>query len=114
MSTTAQLELVRGRYKPVTDVCQGGQIRVAFNQDPPWFEVEDNKMVEYEWAGGWAYQWEVLSTFFINHRLRAVYFDNGYIWGYFDTQAEQWRGAVAMVRYCGHYKHQLFFRVLYI
>ena len=110
MSTNAQLKLVRGRYKPVTDVCKGGQIRVAFNQYPGYFEVKDNKMKKYDWQG-WTYDWEVLSTFFINHQLRAVYFDNRYTWLYFDTQTQQWRGAVAMVRYCVHYNHQLFFLV---
>jgi hypothetical protein len=110
VSTTAQLELVRGRYKPVTDVCKEGKIRVAFNQYPGYFEVKDKKMVEYKWKG-WIYDWEVLSTFFINHQLRAVYFDNRYTCGYFDTETQQWRGAVAMVRYCYRYNHLLCFLV---
>ena len=90
------------------DVCREGQIRVAFNQYVGVFEVEDNAMKEVPTLSSsiqshMAANWEVLSTFFEYHQLRPDYFENEYIWGYFDTQAQQWRGAVAMVRYFGHY-----------
>ena len=49
---STQLIMKRGRVnRDVGDVCQGGNIRVAFNQEPGVFEVEDNKMVEYNGLG---------------------------------------------------------------
>ena len=90
----------RGKVnRDVADVCQGGNIRVAFNQDVGFFEVEDNKMVEYNGLGlGFATNYEILSSFFIANRLTATFFDNNYTWGFWDEEAGQWRGAVAMVR----------------
>ena len=38
---------------PVTYVCKGGQIRVAYNNLPRWFEVDmkNNEMVQFEYDG---------------------------------------------------------------
>ena len=85
--------------RDVGDVCKGGNIRVAFNNDVGRFEVFDNKMVEYNGLGlGSATDYEILSSFFIYYKITATFFDNNYIWGFWDEQARQWRGAVAMVR----------------
>ena len=90
----------RGKVnRDVGNVCQGGNIRVAFNQDAGIFEVEDNKMVEYNGLGaGFASHYEILSTFFNANQLTVTFFDNNYTWGFWDEEAGQWRGAVAMVR----------------
>ena len=96
--------MVNGKYRPVTDVCLGGKIRVAFNQYPGLFTVDRNMMVTYplSWshqnaASGWgAYPYDILLTFFTAHQLYPVFKDNGGVWGV--QEAGQWRGAVGMVR----------------
>ena len=105
---STQLGLVRGRYRPVAGLCQGRQIRVAFNQFPGLFMVnmEDNTMYDAPvwWSvmsaasGSGSYHYEILDTFFDAHQLSPIFMYNNQTWGYFDTEAGLWRGAVAMVR----------------
>ena len=90
------------------DICRGRQIRVAFNQSPRRFEVDmhTGKMVQYPvgWsvkaaASGYGlYPYEILSTFVDAQQLSPIFIDNQQTWGKYDTEAEQWRGAVGMVR----------------
>ena len=106
-ATSTQLELVRGRYRPVAELCQGRQIRVAFNQYPGQLEVdmEANKILPYPlywsaWMGG-SFPSEILDTFFKNHQLSPVFINNGGVWGH--QEAGEWIGAVGMVRTSSSY-----------
>ena len=108
---STQLELVRGMYRPVSDLCQG-EIRVAFNQLPGLFIVVYNTIYKKNvmlrtpmamsvWnaaAGYGSYPWEILLSFADAHQQIFIFKDNNETWGYFDTETGQWRGAVAMVR----------------
>ena len=101
---------MRGRYRPVAVLCQDRQIRVAFNQWAWVFMVNvaenPHRMWEYPVAysvqnaasGRGSYSYVILQTFFAAHQLSPVFMDNHETWGYFDTEAGLWRGAVAMVR----------------
>ena len=91
---SSKLELVKGRYRPAADLCQGGQIRVAFAQWPGLFEVDtaSQKMVKYPLS--WSYMYglafpnEILTTFFNEHHLSPTFLNNN----------QQWNGAIIMVR----------------
>jgi hypothetical protein len=101
---TAQLALERGKLnRPVADVCQGGLVRVAFDQYN-LIEVDtgDNRMVEYDlkWSiiQNRADSYEILSSFFNEHQLTPTFIDNKYTYPLWDTEAGLWTGVVAMVR----------------
>ena len=78
----------------MADLCQGGQIRVAFAQWPGMFEVDtaSQKMVEYpvSWSlvSALAYPHEILTTFFHEHHISPTFLNNN----------QQWNGAIIMVR----------------
>ena len=112
---STQMQLVRGRYRPVAGLCQGRQIRVAFNNEAQVFMVntEENNKWEYNYnmreypvswsvqnaaSGQGSYPYVILSTFFAAHQLSPIWMDNYWNWGYYDTEAGLWTGAVAMVR----------------
>ena len=105
---STKLELVRGEYRPVADLCQGRQVRVAYNNLAGlfWVNMEKNTMytatvaksVKRAASGSGSYSHEILTTFFDAHQLSPVFINNQQTWGYFDSEAGQWRGAVAMVR----------------
>ena len=104
---STQLELVRGTYRPVADLCQGRQVRVAFNQDPGQFMVNMEKNTMFTASvrqrvmraakGMGFYTYENLNVFFESNNLSPVFLDNHKTWGYYDEEAGEWRGAVAMV-----------------
>jgi hypothetical protein len=73
---SSQLVMMRGKVnRDMADVCQYNGLDV-----------------------GYATNYEILSSFFIANRLTATFFNNNYTWGFWDEEAGQWRGAVAMVR----------------
>ena len=84
----------------VADVCQGGIVRVAFNQEID-FEVdtENNTMLKYPVREsiiyGFSYHNEILSTFFNEHNLNPTFHDNNHTYSHWDKEAGEWTGAVA-------------------
>jgi hypothetical protein len=101
--SSTHLKLERGKVtRPVTDVCQGGLVRVAFDQDYT-FEVDTgaNRMVKYPLSASinpvGAFDYEILSTFFHEHQLTPTFIDNNRTNPQWDTEAEQ-TGLVALVR----------------
>ena len=102
-SKSTQVELVRGRYRPVADVCQGGQIRVAFNYRKTFFYARDDKMwygddVYWSILFGAAFPQEILTTFFNEHKLTPIFIDNYGDYGWWLEEEGRWSGAVGMVR----------------
>ena len=80
-SKSIQLDLVRWKVnRPMADVCQGGQIRVAFYQYPHFFEVDNNKVKEWhpKWSilFGLAFPYEILNTFFDANQLSPIFLDS--------------------------------------
>ena len=67
---------------PVADVCNGSQIRVAYNNLRGVFWVMDNnKMFQYQYDGSqfinhMTFPHEILSTFFIANQLSPTFLDN--------------------------------------
>ena len=66
---------------PVTDVCNGGQIRVAYQNLPGVFWVfEDNEMFQYQNDGSYlnhmTFPHEILTSFFIENQLSPTFLDN--------------------------------------
>ena len=87
---------------PVTDVCNGGQIRVAYNNLPGVFSVnmKDNKMVQYQYQYQYdgsllmnhmTFPHEILTSFIIEHELSLNFLYNN----------QNWTGTVGMVS--GHF-----------
>ena len=88
--------------KEIAEVCRDRFVRVAFNQWPGTIEVdnETNAMVEYPYQPGeYAWQWEILSSFFEKHGLTPIFYDCNSNWGSLNTSTRLWNGAVGMVVY---------------
>ena len=90
---------------PVKDVCKRGQIRVAYNNLPRWFEVDmkNNEMVQFEYDGSQkanhvTFPQEILYSFLIEHQLSPIFMYNQQNWASFDPSTGEWSGTVAMVR----------------
>jgi hypothetical protein len=86
--------------REIAMVCNDRFVRVAFNQDPGFFEVyhETNSMVEYTIEGGeGAWEWEILSSFFANRRLTPIFINCNFTWGWLDEDTGVLNGAVAKV-----------------
>ena len=106
MAKSSQLLMERGMVNmPVKDVCKGGQIRVAYNNLPRWFEVDmkNNEMVQFEYDGSQkakhvTFPHEILYSFLIEHQLSPIFMYNQQNWASFDPSTGEWSGTVAMVR----------------
>ena len=90
------------------DVCkEEHDIRIAYNNDLYWFEIDDitNTMVEYpHWEimvsdhGTFSDQFEILKSFFANYNIKPTWINCNYTWGLFDDETGQWTGAVGQVK----------------
>ena len=88
--------------KPVVDVCTAPrEVRIAFKQNPGWFEVdtETNTMVETEYPdnlNGHGRDGEILSPFLHSHNLIPTWLDakSG---GRFDEDSGLWTGVIGLV-----------------
>ena len=86
--------------REIVEVCRDRFVRVAFNQYPGVFEVnnETNTMIEYPVDGsGLSWHWEILSSFFAINELTPIFNDCNFTWGWLDYDTGLWNGAVAMV-----------------
>ena len=87
-------------------LCQGRQVRVAYNQVDWRFFVYKGKMWFYPvgWSvmtaasGGGSYPYEILATFFAANQLSPTFMNNHGNWAHYDYETGLWSGAVAMVR----------------
>jgi hypothetical protein len=86
--------------RKISEVCKDRFVRVAFNQYPGIFEARDknNTMIEYPIkAGGYAWHWEILSSFFEINRVTPIFKNCNNTWGWLDEDTGLWNGAVLMV-----------------
>ena len=84
-------------------------INVAYNNDPPHFEVENNSMVDPRVRYGYYHgkyvghdsiiseDDEILSKFFLNHNIIVNWINCYFTWGWFDDEKGKWTGAVGKV-----------------
>ena len=97
--STAQLALGRGKgTRSVTDLCQGGRIRVVLS---PWEFNTANRMKEGDLQESIIYSYasthEILATFFDEHKITPTFIDDKNTYSEYDEEAGEWTGAVAMV-----------------
>ena len=77
-------------------------INVAYNDEPGWFEIVDNSMVEYPVyiiEGDYAnipYEFEILEKFFKNKKINWINCNS--TWGWYDDKSGRWTGAVGQVK----------------
>ena len=80
-------------------------INVAYNDDSEIFEIVNNSMVEYpiqyNVKGLYTnipYDFEILEIFFKSYVIAINWIDCNYTWGWFDSEAKRWTGAVGKVK----------------
>jgi hypothetical protein len=100
--STAQLALERGKVtRPVADLCQGGQIRVAYNQYNLPVNNGTNRMVEEPLSASIKYSsaWhsEILATFFQEHKLTPTFIYDDGTYSENDEEVGEWTGVVGQV-----------------
>ena len=78
-------------------------INIAYNNDPGWFEIVNNSMVEYlaniieGEATNIASDFEILEIFFKSYVIAVNWIDCNYTWGWYDDETGRWTGAVGKV-----------------
>ena len=86
------------------------EVRVAYNNDPGWFNVfsEANTMEEYSllWTLYRSKQhpyvskdWEMLKIFFDNNNIEPIWINCNFTWGWFDEESNSWTGGAGQVIY---------------
>ena len=77
-------------------------INVAYNDDPPFFEIANNSMVKWHYYWGLIneatsipYDFEILEVFFENKNINWI--NCNYTWGWYDDETGRWTGAVGKV-----------------
>ena len=79
-------------------------INVAYNDEPGFFEIVNNSMVEYlaniieGEATNIASDFEILEIFFKSYVIAVNWIDCNYTWGWYDDETGRWTGAVGKVR----------------
>ena len=84
-------------------------INVAYNNEPTWFEVENNSLVDLREKYGKTHgdivgvssyipdNDEILLKFFLNNNIIINWIDCNYTWGWFDDETGKWTGAIGKV-----------------
>ena len=96
-------------HQHIGEVCtkEDRGVRVASNNDPPYFEVVNDAkvegawghtMVEYEESTGVSWFWEIEKSFHDNFHLSPTFYDNNFTWGWWDESEGRYTGALGMVR----------------
>ena len=87
------------------NVCKEKHVMVAYNNDPPTFEVSNitGEMVEYPvapyvtyWSMAWEY--EIQAAFFENNNIQPKWLNCNHTWGTLNYTTGQWSGAVGMLQ----------------
>ena len=79
-------------------------INVAYNDDPGFFEIVNNSMVEYpafvvDGDNSYIpYDFEILEHFLKSYVIAINWIDCNYTWGWYDDETGRWTGAVGKVR----------------
>jgi hypothetical protein len=99
---SSKLLLKRGRVNmPLGTVCPHKTIIMAYNNIRYYFEVKENRMVEYPqwWSAryAYAYPYEVLSSFFTSQNLTPIWQHAKGYYGTFNPETGLWNGIVALV-----------------
>ena len=77
-------------------------INVAYNDEPGFFEIVNNSMVEYPAniqegeSTVIAYDFEILEKFFKNKNVNWI--NCNFTWGWYDDETGRWTGAVGKVK----------------
>ena len=78
-------------------------INVAYNDEPGFFEIVDNSMVEYtvavidgKYRSNIPFDFEILEEFFENKNINWI--NCNYQWGWYDEETGRWTGAVGKVK----------------
>ena len=74
-------------------------INVAYLDNPPWFEIVNNSMVEYPYTTQYTnipYDFEILEKFFKNKNINWI--NCNYTFGWYDDESGRWTGAVGKVK----------------
>ena len=87
------------------EVCNEKHVDVAYNNDPPWFEVSHitgemvkypvRPYVKYEPV---SYEWEVQALFFKHNNITPHWINANYTWGTLNYTTGQWSGAVGLIQ----------------
>ena len=81
-----------GQVTTNKEMCGRKIVRMAYNQDPGFFELDqDMNVVKIE-----KYH-DVLISFFSSQNLTPVWQNANYTWGSFDEETRRWTGAVGLV-----------------
>ena len=97
-------------HQHIGEVCtkEDRGVRVASNNDPPWFEVVNDATAEGAWGHTmveteekphlYSWEWEIQKSFLDNFHLSPTFYDNNYTWGWWDESQGRYTGALGMVR----------------
>ena len=87
------------------EVCNEKHVDVAYNNDPPWFEVSNitGAMVRYPVRPyvryhPIAHEWEIQETFFKSYNITPHWINCNYTWGTLNYTTGQWSGAVGLIQ----------------
>ena len=102
--STAQLALERGKVtRPVADLCQGGRVRVAYDNDNWSVNNGTNRMVEQPLSicieNSAAMDSEILATFFHEHKITPTFIYNEHTYSEYDEEGVEWTGAAGLVSF---------------
>ena len=108
------------KYKDVCPVAQLDSepeyhhINIAYNNDPPYFEFNDESqtMTEFplpstpsdlnlrlsKFHPTISYSWEVLKIFIQHNNIVPNWIDCNFTWGWYDDETGKWTGAVGKVK----------------
>ena len=77
-------------------------VYVAYNDDPAYFAIVNNSMLEYpvqNFEGLYSqlpFDFEILEIFFENRNITWI--NCNYTWGWYDDETGRWTGAVGKVK----------------
>ena len=86
------------------DLCREKRVNIAYNNDPGYFELDDEtkEMVKYPGIDGLdgaiSHDWQILDSFFNINHIVPLWTNCHYTWGWYDEEAGKWTGAVGKVR----------------
>ena len=84
------------------------EVRIAYNNDPDWFLINNdtNTMTEFplwmplrgsEQTAKVPRDWEMLKVFFDNNKIKPIWINTHYTWGWYDEETGSWTGGVGQV-----------------
>ena len=87
------------------DICVKNHVVIAYNNDPPWFEVSNitGQMVKYPVEPYVRYhpiaqEWEIQAAFFKYNNITPHWINCNFTWGSLNNTSGQWSGAVGLIQ----------------